>query len=118
MITVELDVPAQAGVRIAKRIVAKRKWMVIDEREPQPPRRLGASKAVANADQGFRDDGSIREVTPDGDGSSVDIRSASRYFESDSEQCERIIQDDSMRKAAAEAAELQAGEEARWWRYR
>jgi uncharacterized protein (DUF1499 family) len=31
---------------------------------------------------GFREDVSIR-VTPDGDGSRVDIRSASRYFESD-----------------------------------
>ena len=31
---------------------------------------------------GFREDVSIR-VTPDGEGSRVDIRSASRYFESD-----------------------------------
>ena len=31
---------------------------------------------------GFREDVSIR-VTPDGDGSRVDIRSASRYLESD-----------------------------------
>ena len=31
---------------------------------------------------GFREDVAIR-VTPDGDGSRVDIRSSSRYFESD-----------------------------------
>ena len=81
--TVELDVPAQRAFDIAKRIVAKRKWLVIDEREPQPPRRLGRIEAVARTPiMGFREDVSIR-VTPDGDGSRVDIRSASRYFESD-----------------------------------
>jgi len=81
--TVELDVPAQRAFDITKRIVAKRKWLVIDEREPQPPRRLGRIEAVARTPiMGFREDVSIR-VTPDGDGSRVDIRSASRYFESD-----------------------------------
>jgi uncharacterized protein (DUF1499 family) len=81
--TVELDVPAQRAFDIAKRIVAKRKWLVIDEREPQPPRRLGRIEAVARTPiMGFREDVSIR-VTPDGEGSRVDIRSSSRYFESD-----------------------------------
>jgi len=81
--TLELDVPAQRAFDIAKRIVAKRKWLVIDEREPQPPRRTGRIEAVARTPiMGFREDVSIR-VTPDGDGSRVDIRSASRYFESD-----------------------------------
>ena len=65
------------------RLVTKRKWLVIDEREPQPPRRIGRIEAVARTPiMGFREDVSIR-VTPDGDGSRVDIRSASRYFESD-----------------------------------
>ena len=81
--TVELDVPAQRAFDITKRLVAKRKWLVIDEREPQPPRRTGRIEAVARTPiMGFREDVSIR-VTPDGDGSRVDIRSASRYFESD-----------------------------------
>jgi len=81
--TVELDVPAQRAFDITKRLVAKRKWLVIDERDPQPPRRLGRIEAVARTPiMGFREDVSIR-VTPDGDGSRVDIRSASRYFESD-----------------------------------
>ncbi len=81
--TVELDVPAQRAFDIAKRIVARRKWLVIDERDPQPPRRPGRIEAVARTPiMGFREDVSIR-VTPDGDGSRVDIRSASRYFESD-----------------------------------
>ncbi len=81
--TVELDIPAQRAFDIAKRIVARRKWLVIDERDPQPPRRPGRIEAVARTPiMGFREDVSIR-VTPDGDGSRVDIRSASRYFESD-----------------------------------
>ena len=50
---------------------------------PQPPRRVGHIEAVARTPiMGFREDVSIR-ITPDGDGSRVDIRSASRYFESD-----------------------------------
>jgi hypothetical protein len=64
------------------RLVNKRKWLVIDERAPQP-RSIGRIEAVARTPiMGFREDVSIR-VTPDGDGSRVDIRSASRYFESD-----------------------------------
>ena len=61
----------------------KRKWLVIDERAPQPPRRIGRIEAVARTPiMGFREDVSIR-VAPDGEDSRVDIRSSSRYFESD-----------------------------------
>ena len=64
-------------------LVNKRKWLVIDERPPQPPRRDGRIEAVARTPiMGFREDVSIR-ITPDGEGSRVDIRSSSRYFESD-----------------------------------
>ena len=80
--TVELDVPAQRAFEVVMRLVTKRKWLVIDERAPQP-RGIGRIEAVARTPiMGFREDVSIR-VTPDGDGSRVDIRSASRYFESD-----------------------------------
>jgi hypothetical protein len=80
--TVELDVPAQRAFEATMRLVNKRKWLVIDERAPQP-RGIGRIEAVARTPiMGFREDVSIR-VTPDGDGSRVDIRSASRYFESD-----------------------------------
>jgi uncharacterized protein (DUF1499 family) len=45
---------------------------------------------------GFREDVSIR-VTPDGEGSRVDIRSSSRYFESDlgsnASRVTRLIED-------------------------
>ncbi len=81
--TVELDVPVERAFDVTRQLVIKRKWPVIDERTPQPPRRIGRIEAVAQTlFMGFREDVSIR-VTPDGEGSRVDIRSASRYFESD-----------------------------------
>ncbi len=81
--TVELDVPVQRAYELTLQLVTKRKWLVINERAPQQPRRIGRIEAVARTPiMGFREDVSIR-VTPDGDGSRVDIRSASRYFESD-----------------------------------
>ena len=80
--TVELDVPAQRAYEVTLQLINKRKWRVVDERPPQP-RREGHIEAIAQTPiMGFREDVSIR-VTPDGDGSRVDIRSASRYFESD-----------------------------------
>ena len=81
--TVELEVPPQRAYDVTLALIAKRKWLVIDERPPQPPRRIGRIEAVARTPiMGFREDVSIR-VTPDGDDSRVDIRSSSRYFESD-----------------------------------
>jgi hypothetical protein len=81
--TVELDVPVQRAYEITMQLVTKRKWLVIDERAPQLPRRIGRIEAVARTPiMGFREDVSIR-ITPDGEGSRVDIRSSSRYFESD-----------------------------------
>ncbi len=81
--TVELDVPADRAFDVTRQIVIKRKWLIIDERAPSPPRRIGRIEAVARTlVMGFREDVSIR-VTPDGEGSRVDIRSSSRYFESD-----------------------------------
>lgn len=80
---IELEIPVDRAYAIARQLVIKRKWTVIDEREPQPPRRMGRIEAVARTPiMGFREDISIR-VLPDGDDSRVDIRSASRYFESD-----------------------------------
>ncbi|BAR59683.1 hypothetical protein NK6_6531 [Bradyrhizobium diazoefficiens] len=80
---IELEIPVDRAYAIALQIVNKRKWLVIDERAPQPPRRIGRIEAVARTPiMGLREDISIR-VVPDGDDSRVDIRSASRYFESD-----------------------------------
>ena len=81
--TVELEVPPQRAYEVALQLIGKRKWLVIDERPPQPPRRVGRIEAVARTPiMGFREDVSIR-ITPDGEESRVDIRSSSRYFESD-----------------------------------
>ena len=81
--TVELEVPAQRAYEVTLALIDKRKWPVIDERPPQLPRRIGRIEAVARTPiMGFREDVSIR-ITPDGEESRVDIRSSSRYFESD-----------------------------------
>jgi uncharacterized protein (DUF1499 family) len=80
---IELEIPVDRAYAIALRLVNKRKWLVIDERAPQPPRRIGRIEAVARSPiMGLREDISIR-VAPDGEDSRVDIRSASRYFDSD-----------------------------------
>src|SRR4051794_18571771 len=80
---VDLDVPVQRAYEVTLQLVNRRKWLVIDERAPQPPRRIGRIEAVARTPiMGFREDVSIR-IAPDGEGSRVDIRSSSRYFESD-----------------------------------
>jgi len=80
---VELEIPVDRAYAITLQLVNKRKWLVIDERAPQPPRRIGRIEAVARTPiMGLREDISIR-VVPDGDDSRVDIRSASRYFDSD-----------------------------------
>ena len=81
--TVELELPVQRAYEITLQLITKRKWLVIDERPPQPPRRIGRIEAVARTPiMGFREDVSIR-VSPDDEDSRVDIRSASRNFESD-----------------------------------
>jgi len=80
---VELEIPVDRAYAITLQLVNKRKWLVIDERAPLPPRRVGRIEAVARTPiMGFREDVSIR-VAPDGDDSRVDIRSSSRFFESD-----------------------------------
>lgn len=81
--TVELELPVQRAYEITLQLIAKRKWLVIDERPPQPPRRIGRIEAVARTPiMGFREDVSIR-IAPDDEDCRVDIRSASRYFEGD-----------------------------------
>ena len=81
--TVELELPVQRAYEITLQLVNRRKWLIIDERPPQPPRRIARIEAVARTPiMGFREDVSIR-IVPDDEDSRVDIRSASRYFESD-----------------------------------
>ncbi|TFV42672.1 DUF1499 domain-containing protein [Bradyrhizobium frederickii] len=83
IVPVELEISVDRAYAIALQLVHKRKWIVIDERAPQPPRRIGRIEAVARTPiMGFREDISMRFVA-DGDDSRVDIRSASRNFDSD-----------------------------------
>jgi hypothetical protein len=80
--TVELEVPALRAYEITLALINKRKWRVVDERPPQP-RREGRIEAISQTlIMGFREDVSIR-IKADGEDSKVDIRSASRYFDSD-----------------------------------
>jgi hypothetical protein len=117
--TVELELPVQRAYEITLQLVTKRKWLVIDERPPQPPRRIGRIEAVARTPiMGFREDVSIR-VAPDDEDSRVDIRSASRYFESDlgsnAARVRRLIDDlnsaadaDALKPAKKPAAPVKA----------
>ena len=78
-----LEVTPQRAYEIALQVVNRRKWLIIDERPPQLPQRVGRIEAVARTPvMGFREDVSIR-VIPDSEGARVDIRSSSRYFEHD-----------------------------------
>jgi uncharacterized protein (DUF1499 family) len=93
---VELDLTAQRAFDIVQKLVARRKWLVIDARAPQP-RQPGHIEAVAKTPVlGLREDIAIR-IAPDSDGSRVDIRSASRYFEHDlgsnAERVSKLIDD-------------------------
>src|SRR3954471_15561980 len=45
--TVELELPPQRAYEVTLALVNKRKWKVVDESPPQPPRRPGRIEAVA-----------------------------------------------------------------------
>lgn len=80
---VQLDVPVLRAYEATLTFVTRRRWRIVDARPPQPPRREGHIEAVAQTPlMGLREDVTIR-VAPDGDGARIDIRSASRHFNSD-----------------------------------
>ena len=80
---VTLDMPAQKAYDTTLELIRKRKWRIVDERPPQPSRREGKIEAVAyTLVMGISEDIAVR-IVPDGDGSRVDLRSSSRYFEHD-----------------------------------
>jgi uncharacterized protein (DUF1499 family) len=73
-----VTVPPKAAFDAALAIANKRRWRVVDTRDPTPTRE-GRIEAVARTPvMGFRDDIVIR-VRPAPDGARVDVRSASRY---------------------------------------
>jgi uncharacterized protein (DUF1499 family) len=103
--TVELELPALRAYDVVLQLVNKRKWKIVDERAPQP-RREGHIEAIAQTlVMGFREDVVIR-IKADGEDSRVDIRSSSRYFESDlGSNAKRVSQlIDDINTAAEQAA--------------
>lgn len=75
----ELSVPPKTAYDHALALVNKRRWLVLDAREPQAKRRDGRIEAVARTPiMGFREDLVIRIRGTDED-SRVDMRSSSRY---------------------------------------
>lgn len=63
----------------AMAIIVRKKWRVVVDRPPLPPRRDGVIEAVARTPiMGFRDDIAVR-IRREDDGSKIDVRSASRY---------------------------------------
>lgn len=73
-----VNVPPKAAFDAALSIANKRRWRVVDTRDPTPARE-GRIEAVARTPiMGFRDDIVIR-VRQAPDGARIDVRSASRY---------------------------------------
>ena len=94
---ITLEVPALQAYDAALNVVKKRKWLILVDRAPQPPRREGKIEAIARTPiMGFREDIVIR-VLPDGEGSRIDLRSSSRYFDHDlganASRIARLIED-------------------------
>jgi Protein of unknown function (DUF1499) len=76
--SLENNVPAQLSYKVALDVVTKRHWHIVDA-VPPGPRRDGSIEAVARTlIMGFRDDVVVR-VRAAGQGSRIDVRSASRY---------------------------------------
>jgi hypothetical protein len=79
VVPLELDVPTKVAYDAALALVTKRKWNIVDTRPPTLGRRDGVIEAVARTPiMGFRDDVAIR-VNPAGQGTRIDMRSASRF---------------------------------------
>jgi uncharacterized protein (DUF1499 family) len=79
----ELEVPARMAYEAAFAVVTKRKWAISDARVPTLARREGIIEATARTPiMGFRDDIVIR-ILPMGQGTRIDVRSASRVLTHD-----------------------------------
>ncbi len=77
--TLSLEAAPGAVYEAALAVVGKRRWRIVDSREPLARRREGHIEAVARTPiMGFRDDIVIR-IRANGEETLVDMRSASRY---------------------------------------
>ena len=82
IVPLQLGVPAKAAYDAAMAVATKRKWLVVDTKPPAPTRPAAIEAVARSPIMGFRDDVVIR-ITAQGDGSKVDVRSASRYGSTD-----------------------------------
>ncbi|MGE4167762.1 MAG: DUF1499 domain-containing protein, partial [Xanthobacteraceae bacterium] len=79
----QVAAPPQIAFEVTLGVVNKRKWRVVDTLAPSATRRSGTIEAIARTTlMGFRDDIAIR-ISPLGNGSRIDVRSASRYGKHD-----------------------------------
>jgi uncharacterized protein (DUF1499 family) len=75
----EEEAAPQVAYTVVLGVITKRRWRIVDQRPPQPPRREGRIEAVARTPiMGFRDDVVVR-IRPNEDGVRIDVRSSSRY---------------------------------------
>lgn len=75
----QVEMPVKGVYDIALKLIAKRRWLVVDQRPPAGNRREATIEAVARTPiMGFRDDVVIR-ISALRNGARVDMRSASRY---------------------------------------
>ncbi|OPF96027.1 DUF1499 domain-containing protein [Rhodopseudomonas palustris] len=81
--TLQVEMPVQRAYDIVLQLVNRRKWRVVDERSPQLPKREGHIEAVARTTILSLPEDVVIRLRPDGDDTRIDIRSSSRYFESD-----------------------------------
>jgi uncharacterized protein (DUF1499 family) len=97
----------------AMAVIARKKWRVVVDRPPQPPRRDGVIEAVARTPiMGFREDIAVR-IRRDDDGAKIDVRSASRFgrhdFGSNAARIKSLLEDiDDRLTADTEKAERAA----------
>jgi uncharacterized protein (DUF1499 family) len=91
------DATPEVAFKAALAVITKRKWLIIDRRPPQPPRREGHIEAVARTlIMGLRDDVVVR-VKANPDGSRIDVRSSSRFgsfdFGSNAARIRKLLED-------------------------
>src|SRR3954462_1751592 len=111
--TLSVNAAPRVAYDAAMAVIARRKWRVVVDRPPQPPRRDGVIEAVARTPiMGFRDDIAVR-VRRDDDGSKIDARSASRFgrhdFGANAARIKSLLEDiDDRLTADSEKAERAA----------
>ena len=94
-------------------VIVRKKWRVVVDRPPQPPRRDGVIEAVARTPiMGFREDIAVR-IRREDDGAKIDVRSASRFgrhdFGSNAARIKSLLEDiDDRLTADSEKAERAA----------